>query len=155
MGWARSFISGHPARLEAVKSFNELTALAESSGVSVFYGPVSRPGVAGFYCETLRVIFVDSRLYGGLAVAVLGHELVHAWRGDVGCQDEAVEARVDEDAAWLIIDVEEYARAEMLCDGLVGAMACELGVPAWLVDGFRRGLERGRAGSGVPRVSHE
>lgn len=88
-------------------------------------------------------------------MAVLGHELVHAWRGDVGCQDEAVEARGDEDAAWLIIDVEEYARAELLCDGLVGAMACELGVPAWLVEGFRRGLERGRAGSGVPRVSHE
>lgn len=120
-------------------SLEELIVACAGIGVNVVFLPVD---VRGAYVHQARTIIVDSRLTPVRQRAVLAHEYVHALRGDVGLQPECVEARVDEQAARLLVSGFDYMLAERCFGTDMGLIAEELGVPIEVVEAFRRGLGR-------------
>lgn len=84
---------------------------------------------------------------------ILAHELAHARRGDTDHQPETVERLCDEEAAWLIIDLEEYKSAECACES-VGAIARFLDMPYRAIEAYQRALvKRGYGYSSSPSRS--
>lgn len=70
----------------------------------------------------------------------LAHEYVHAQYGHDGPQSASVERLVDRRVSRLLIDEDEYRRAELLHHGRVGAIASELDVSVRLVKRFQEEL---------------
>lgn len=102
-------------------------------GVHVVFVPLD---LAGAYVHELNLILIDSRLPASSQRATLAHEYVHALRGHDGPQEPHIEARVDREAARLLISPAEYALAERLHEGNAVGIAEELGVPAWVVAAY-------------------
>jgi len=73
------------------------------------------PGVMGLWHQPSRTVWLDSRLVGPERRCTLVHELVHAERGDVPCDDEVLEARqerrVEREAARRLVGLGALAEA--------------------------------------------
>ena len=68
----------------------------------------------------------------------MAHEASHAYHGDA-LPSKAREARADEEAARLLINVDQYAALERVNDN-IWWLAQELGVMPWVVVAFRKYL---------------
>lgn len=86
---------------------------------------------------------MDSRLPDHHAAPTLAHELIHARRGDGECASDAtVERMIDQRVARRWISRAAYARLEHEYGGDVWMIADSLDVPVWVVQAYRRVLER-------------
>ena len=104
----------------------ELIEAAARIGVHVVFLPIP---IAGAYIEQLHLIIVDSTLTPAWQRFTLAHEYVHALRGHDGPQSPGIEARVDQEAARMLVSATEYALAERIVGSHPAAIAEELGVP--------------------------
>lgn len=95
-------------------------------------GPCRR----GAYLDDLRTIVISPRLTTAQTVATLAHEIGHAIFRDRQ-STERLERRADQMGASLVIEPEEYSRAEEQVGCHPGALASELGVTPRLVLAWR------------------
>lgn len=109
----------------------DLVKLAEAAGASVVWTTDVARG--DYFMGTIRV---NPRLSDADTVVVLAHELGHHHHGHVG-NSPRFEVQANAYAARLLIDPDDYAAAERLCEGHAGAMARELGVTTAIVDAWR------------------
>ena len=121
-------------------SEEELILACQAMGVHVVFVPFP---LAGSYYLGEGLIVIDSRLPVGAQRAMLAHEYVHAILGHDGPQEARIEARVDRQAARLLVSPAEYMLAERLYGCDVAAIGEELGVPVWVVGAYREALARG------------
>ena len=75
-------------------------------------------------------------------VPVLMHECFHVARGDDGHQARRVEDWIDEQVACRLVSLPDYARAEQEYGWNSGAIARELDLPRWVIQAYRRALEK-------------
>lgn len=96
------------------------------------------PDQLGAYEHEQARILLDQRLCRRQLRSVLAHELRHAEYGDVptGCErvDLRQEQRADREAAWLLIDIRDLARAMVVHGGQHSAVAVELNVSDEMLD---------------------
>lgn len=126
-------------------------AACNSIAVQVEYCPLP-DGLRGCYKHPDRLIIIDSRLSTMHTLATLAHEYVHALSGHDGPQPEAVERRVDEKAAMLLVSPVLYEQAEAVYGAHPGAIAKELGLPRWVIEAWQRVVARSLPTS-LPGVS--
>lgn len=120
--------------------FDDCLARARALGVEV---KVTRhlPGATqAAYDHAKATIWLSHRLPDHAIIPCLLHELEHAEAGHFGHQDAAVEDRINERVAEVLISAEDYARAEALAGGSSGGIAVELDLPRWVVSAYRRRL---------------
>lgn len=117
----------------------ELVAALEEAGVHVVFLPYPEPGA---YWHEQRLIIVDARLSPTWQRCTLAHEAVHAWFGHDGPCEPAREARVDEQAAGLLVSEAEYRLAERIHGTNIHGIADELDVTDWIIEAFQRTLRR-------------
>ncbi|GAB7003688.1 hypothetical protein JCM18899A_11590 [Nocardioides sp. AN3] len=120
-----------------------LLAHAEALGLAVEWadlGDIRR----GAYLDDERLIVLNTRLTHAQATATLAHEIGHARFGDRSSTPR-LERRASEFGAALVIDTDDYERAERLVGPHPGALAQELGVTAHLVEAWRGWFVRRRA----------
>lgn len=90
------------------------------------------PDQLGAYDHETLTITLASDLCRRQARSVLAHELRHAEYGDTSTDCRLVnvrqEQRADREAAWLMIDIRDLARAMVVHSGHVSAAAVELSV---------------------------
>lgn len=89
---------------------------------------------AGVYDRERDVILIDRDMTYTHKKATLVHELVHRSHGDDG---HAREHRCRLETARLLIDRDEYARAEIMYEGDIWLIAEELDVPVEVVRDYR------------------
>lgn len=100
-------------------------------------------GLCGVYYEPAKLIVLDESLPDFQRRCTLCHELVHARYHDSGCGTAygvKAERRARRETALRLIDLVEYASAEMLCDGDAYRIACELDVTLQVVEDYRTRL---------------
>lgn len=128
--------------------------MIELIGVEGYHVTFTRlhANLAGYY--HYGRIYINDRLERSPHLPfILAHELAHARRGDTGHQPETVERLCDEEAAWLIIDLEDYKSAECACES-VGAIARFLDMPYRAIEAYQRALvKRGYGYSSSPSRS--
>ena len=114
-----------------------LLSAAHAYGVTVHMADL--PGtLRGMFEASSGRILLRAGMTEGQRVSTLAHELIHARRGDDGHQSGACEARIDEEAAGLLLTAEEYAQAERIVGPDSRALAVELDVTPSLVDAWKR-----------------
>lgn len=74
-------------------------------------------------------------------VALL-HELLHVRRGDDGPQPGRVERMIDRQVVRMVVKQSDYIRAERLHGCNVAAMAQELDLPVWVIEGYQDHLRQ-------------
>ena len=118
-----------------------LLDLAHELGATVHYSDL--PGtLRGVWDPNGPRILLRRRLASAQRVSTLAHEIVHARRGDRGCQTASTEQHVDELAARMLITEAAYRRAEILYGPATWAIAVELDVTPALVEAWKRARER-------------
>lgn len=117
----------------------DILGLVDAAGLRVVSLPMR---VAERYIPAVGVIALDSRLTWVEARCTLAHEYCHYVAGHECSQDAHVEARVDEQAARLLVSVAEYALAEHLVGNDTHLLGEELGLTVRYVEAFRRSLAR-------------
>lgn len=110
-------------------------------GVSVMRAELAGD-MDGAYMLRSNTILLDTGMTRWETLPVLLHEMIHWRRGDNGPQSPCVERSIDEAVALQLIDPDEYARAEAQLGWHTGGIAVELDVPRWVVQAYRRVLER-------------
>ncbi|NYI25819.1 ImmA/IrrE family metallo-endopeptidase [Aeriscardovia aeriphila] len=95
-------------------------------------------GIEGYYEPADETIHLSNRLNDIQRECVLAHEASHAYHGDK-LPSKAQEARADEEAARLLINVDRFAALERVNDN-AWWLAQELGVMPWVVSAFRKYL---------------
>lgn len=119
-----------------------LLDLAHELGATVHYSDL--PGtLRGVWDPDGPRILLRRRLTGAQRASTLAHEIIHARRGDRGCQAASTEQYVDELAARILITETAYRRAEILYGPATWAIAVELDVTPALVEAWKRARERG------------
>ncbi|QOR47535.1 ImmA/IrrE family metallo-endopeptidase [Trueperella pecoris] len=108
-------------------------------GVHVVFVPFP---LAGAYYHDTGLIVIDSRLPTASQRATLAHEYIHALRGHDGPQEAHIEARVDREAASLLVSPAEYELAERLHGANTAAIAEELTLPTWAITAYQATLTR-------------
>lgn len=120
--------------------------LAMALDVRIEYTDLTHLGRDGDSDPRTRTIRLQTGMLGRLERSVLAHELIHIIYGDTktmfGYYDDRAERRADEQAAHLLIDIEEYRIAEEKCGNHVEGIALELNVMDWIVEAFERTLCR-------------
>lgn len=114
----------------------------EQRGVRVVETLEHMDGRVGWYCHQSRTIGLHPDLLERQKLPVLLHEAIHHARQDEGHQSEAVERRINEQVASLLIDPVDYAWAEGQVGHHTGGLAALLDVPMWVVEAYRRTLAR-------------
>lgn len=89
----------------------------------------------GYYYEATHVILIDRRLTYTAKRCALVHELVHWAHGDNCCGLNERRTRIE--TAKLLIDRQDYARAEKLHEGNIWGIADELNVTKNIVDNYQ------------------
>lgn len=97
---------------------------------------IMEAGVEGYYTAEDDTIHINHRLNDVQRTCVLAHESSHAYHRDT-YSTKWKEERANEEAARLLINVDEYAALERVNDN-VWWLAQELGVMPWVVIAFRR-----------------
>lgn len=93
-------------------------------------------GHRGRYYIRERMIVLATGMTMRYQVATLAHEIVHAELGHDGHQPQAIEDRVDERAAMMLINTQTYALAERMYGGHPGPIAKELDLPVWVIEAW-------------------
>lgn len=124
--------------MSSVEVFLERLA---DEGVAVEYKRLG--GLAGGFDAERRIVWIDPSLSERELACTLAHEYVHVQRGHIGRQSKDVECRVDEGAARLLIDMDEYRQAERVYGSHPYILAEELGVLPRYVTAFQRTLTGG------------
>ncbi|MDU4287462.1 MAG: ImmA/IrrE family metallo-endopeptidase [Actinomyces sp.] len=114
---------------------NALLAVAVSEGVNVRFA--SNLHERGAYVHNTRTIYINAGMSERHRYATLAHELIHARLNHDGPQPESIEQRVNELAALMIVDVDEYRQAETVCGGHAGSIAAELDLPVWVIQAWQ------------------
>ncbi|KFI50055.1 DUF6782 family putative metallopeptidase [Bifidobacterium biavatii] len=97
-------------------------------------------GWQGAYDAEENVILMADDLTPIQYACVLAHEMSHAKHHDRGCRaDRWTERRADIEAARMLIILDDYKRAEQVCDDVTW-IAHELEVMPWVVIAFREYL---------------
>lgn len=121
-------------------------ALAMTLSVRIEYTDLTHLGRDGDSDPRTRTIRLQEGMLDRLERSVLAHELIHIIHGDLktkfGHYDDRDERRADEQAAHLLIDIEEYRIAEEKCGNHVEGIALDLNVMDWIVEAFERTLCR-------------
>lgn len=97
-------------------------------------------GVVAWYSHERLIVAVHPGMLSRQRVAALAHEWCHHARGDAGCQGDAIEARIDEDVALMLVPPGEYAFWEGELGWSTGGIASALGLPRWVIEAYRRVL---------------
>ncbi len=114
-----------------------LLATAHAYGVTVHMAEL--PGtLRGLYDANTGRILLRTGMSDGQRVSTLAHELIHARRGDAGHQDPTHEARIDEEAAGLLLTSEQVARATDDVGTDSRDLAAALNTTPSLVDAWKR-----------------
>lgn len=121
-----------------MSSVEVFLARLAAEGVAVEYKRLG--GLAGGFDAERRIVWIDPSLSERELTCTLAHEYVHVQCGHVGRQSRDVECRVDEEAARLLIDVKDYARAEQVLGHHPSVLAEELDVLPRYVAAFQRTL---------------
>ena len=96
----------------------------------------------GWYDHTTLTIALHPDLLERQKLPVLLHEALHHSRQDQGHQSPAVEARIDEQVALMLVDPVDYAFCESQFGWSTGGIAAELDLPRWVIQAYRRSLAR-------------
>ncbi len=117
-----------------------LTTWLDGQGVAV----IEMDGIGrwGAYSRANRTVALHADLLPSHRVPVLMHECLHVSRDDDGHQDRRVEEWIDEEVAGRLVSLPAYAVAEECYGWNTGAIACELDLPRWVVQAYRRRLTR-------------
>lgn len=94
-------------------------------------------GPKGAWLPSTRQISLRAGMSDTQTLCTLAHELGHALQRHHACSDGKQERQADKWAANTLIDVDEYAQAEILHDGHPGAIADELGVTRHIVEAWQ------------------
>lgn len=121
--------------LHETDRLNALLAVGVREGVNVCFA--SNLHERGAYVHNTRTIYINARMSERHRYATLAHELIHARLNHDGPQPESVEQRVNELAALMIVDVDEYRQAEAVCGGHAGSIAAELDLPVWVIQAWQ------------------
>ncbi|CED90295.1 Hypothetical protein AAM4_0400 [Actinomyces succiniciruminis] len=124
---------------------------AAEQGILVQRATCMPAGLRGAYHLDTRTIVLRAGMPDRLAVPTLMHELAHAFRGDDGHQDGAVEAHINRAVACRLITPDAYRRAEASVGPHLGALAVELDVARWVVIAYQSTLRTTKV---APPVSH-
>lgn len=119
----------------------KLLSMIDELGVNVEYTTDLPPQRLGAYLDDERVILIRASLCGALERETLAHEYVHAYHRD-RTKHPAVEWRAWREAAQLLINPAEYARAEHLSLD-AGYIARELGTTIRIIEAYRKAIHRG------------
>lgn len=114
----------------------KLMRAAADMGVEVHMSHMDDPDVLGCYDNNNRRIYISFGLTPDEVCSTLAHELGHAFYGDDG-STPANERRAQRYAAQLLIDPNDYARAERE-NSDVWAIAEALGVTVELVEVYQQ-----------------
>lgn len=99
-------------------------------------------GVWGAYDKKSSVVYYDKALTQSQRRVTLLHELIHVRRGDDGHQPDRVERLIDRQVVRMVLSQSDYIRAERLHDCDVAAMAQELDLPVWVIEGYQDHLRQ-------------
>ena len=116
-------------------------ALAER-GVTVTETVEGMDDRLGWYDHSSLTVGLHPDLLERQRLPVLLHEALHHWYQHDGHQSDAVERRIDERVATLLVSPRDYARAESQVGEHLGGLAAALDVPVWVVEAFQRLLAR-------------
>ena len=94
----------------------------------------------GYYDKERRLIVLQQGMTGSQRIATLLHEYAHHLRGDAGHQPQAVEDRIDEEVARMLVSAEDYRFWERQFGGSVAGIAYGLEVPRFIVEAYQRTL---------------
>ena len=96
----------------------------------------------GYYDKEQHLIVLQQGMTEPQRIATLLHEYAHHLRGDAGHQPQAVEDRIDEEVARVLVSAEEYRFWESQFDGSVAGIAYGLEVPRFIVEAYQRTLSK-------------
>lgn len=94
----------------------------------------------GRYYHQYRLIVLNKALTSFQIPPVLMHELCHAHRQDIGHQSKEIELAIEKHIARLLVNPQEYARAEAETQGNIYGMAFYLNLPIRVVANYRNFL---------------
>ena len=100
----------------------------------------------GWYNHAKRLVGVHPDLLERQRVPVLLHEAFHVLRHDDGEQPQAVEDRINEDVALLLVNPADYAFWESEFGWNAGGLAAALDLPRWVIEAYRRALSKSLVG---------
>lgn len=103
-------------------------------------------GAWGYYDAGSKRIYIQAGMTAGHRTATLLHEALHHYRGDVGEQPQAVEDRIDEEVALILVPPGEYAFWERELGWSTPGIAAALDLPHWVIRAFRRVLAKESVG---------
>lgn len=115
--------------------------MIEQLGVDLEYTFDLPPHRLGAYLDDERKILIRANLTHTFEEEALFHEYVHALYRDRTCEPH-IEHRALREAARLIIDPAEYARAEAINPNPL-AIARELDVTLHVIEVYQRAVQRG------------
>lgn len=98
------------------------------------------PNLDAFYYHEGGIIYLARNLPTAWVAPTLAHEIVHAYNGHNGHQDQAIERRIDEAVAKAFVSPAEYAYWEDQYGWCTGGIAKELDLPRWVIEAYRRYL---------------
>jgi len=114
--------------------FSDLLREAHNMGITVHVAYLDAPRL-GYYDRALSQIVLAFGLSRIETTCVLAHELAHAQLGHT-CTTGIVERRADQLAAAILINFDDYRRAEAICENLED-LADELGVTSDVVTDYQ------------------
>ncbi len=132
--WARTVAS--------MGRINESSLTTWLAGQGVIVVEVDGGDHWGWYDRQAGSVALRQDLLPFQRVPILMHECYHVARDDDGQQTPRVEEWIDEQVAGRLISLPSYAAAEEAYGWNSGAIAAELDVPRWVVQAYRRSLER-------------
>lgn len=96
----------------------------------------------GAYEHAEKRIYIQKDMPRLWRIATLTHEVIHAQNRHSGHQSQAIEDRINETVALLMVDPVDYAFYESQFGWCTGGIAHELGLPRWAIEAYRRQLSR-------------
>lgn len=123
-------------------TIDEVIRHLEIDGARIYEAPDLPAGWWGASSRSLGVVYLRRGLNQRQQLAALLHEAAHWGAAHDGHQSRAVEDRIGETVAAIIIDPDEYALAETLVGSNPRLLAAELDVTPGLVEAWQRRRNR-------------
>lgn len=98
----------------------------------------------GYLDNVANIVWLNTKLSDTQRIACLAHELAHIQLGHHGCQPDHIERVVDEKAALMLVNIDDYAQAERIYGAHPGILARELNQPLWVIEAFQRVLAKSK-----------
>jgi hypothetical protein len=124
-----------------IPTMDDLLEECDGLSVRVKWAPLP-PEMDGAFLLPRRTIILSDDLADYQQRPALAHEIEHARRGDDGPQPPRVEQHIDEIVACRFVDFMAYARSETERGWNTPAIARDLDLPRWVIQAYRRALEK-------------